>query len=52
MDKLILIEIQNLANTICDVADNVTNIEFVSRGKGSFCMTVSTQIFLHITYLK
>lgn len=50
MDKvnITLIEIQNLAKTICDVANNITDIEFDSRGKGSFCMLVSTLIFSHI----
>lgn len=50
MDKvnITLIEIQNLAKTICDVANNITDIEFDSRGKGSFCMLVSTLIYFHI----
>lgn len=50
MDKvnITLIEIQNLAKTIYDVANNITDIEFDSRGKGSFCMLVSTLIFSHI----
>lgn len=52
VDNITSKEIKKLAETICELANDIKDVNFDSRGKGSFCELVSTyfQILYFITY--